>query len=317
MPITNLPKSVAVILINWNSYEYTHNCIQSLYEMEFQDFDIILVDNGSKDGSDKKLIKDFPNIIFLKIIDNIGFTGSNNLALNYCINREYKYSMLLNNDTIVEPDFLKILYDYINSHPEVAAVQPKIYFEHDRNLLWNAGSYFNHWTGQSYTEGYNKRITPNSEKLKEVDWITGCGLLVRTELLKTSGLLDESLFMYYEDVDLSFRIKESGLKLMYVPDSIIYHIAGAAYKTKKKTKEGIVNPIVHYHNARNQIWMIKQYLNPLQKIIAYTCTFAYFGAVLVYFLLRWRIVKFKTYLKAVKDGIKGKMTRKYKFDPSV
>ena len=317
MTSISLPKSIAVILINWNSYEYTRNCIQSLNKMEFKDFDIILVDNGSMDGSDDKLVKDFPDLIFLKIIHNIGFTGSNNLALNHCINRGYKYSMMLNNDTIVEPDFLEVLNKYMESNPYVAAVQPKIYFEHDRGLLWNAGSYFNRWTGQASTEGYNKRVTANSDKLKEVDWITGCGLLVRTELLKTAGLLDESLFMYYEDVDLSFRIKRSGLKLMYVPDSIIYHIAGAAYKTKKKTKEGIVNPIVHYHNARNQIWMIKKYLSPFQKITAYSYTFIYFGAVLVYFLLRWRLVKFRTYLKAIKDGLGGNMTSKYIFDPKI
>ncbi len=316
MPSNN-SKSVAIILINWNSYEYTRKCIQSLLAMTFEDFDIILVDNGSKDGSDQQLLKDFPELIFLKIINNIGFTGSNNLALNYCINRKYNYSILLNNDTIVEPDFLKVLVKYLDGHPEVGAIQPQIYFEHDRRLLWNAGSYFNKWTGRASTVGYNKRSAKTSNDLKEVDWITGCGFLLRTELLERSGLLDESLFMYFEDVDLSFRIKDLGYKLMYHPESIIYHIAGAAYKTKKKTKEGNVNPIVHYHAARNQIWIIKKYLNPIQKISAYAYVFTYFTVVISYFLVRWRIGKLKAYLKGIKDGLKGKMTEKYRFDRSI
>ncbi len=310
-------KKVAVILINWNSFDCTYDCILSLKEMPYKDYDIILVDNGSSDDSGERLQAMFPDVVYLKIIDNVGFTGSNNLALNYSLNRPYQYSLLLNNDTIVTPDFLEILVRYLDEHPETGAVQPRIYYNHDRSLLWNAGSYFNKWTGVTVSEGHKKRSTPTSNTLKEVDWITGCALLTRNEIIRKIGLLDECLFMYYEDVDFTFRIKNEGHKLMYIPDSVIYHIAGAAYKSKKKGKEGYVNPIVYYVNLRNRIWLLKKYTGPLQWPSVFLSCFFYYSGVLVYFLLRRRFVKLKATLKAIRDGIKGKMTSQYRFDPGI
>jgi len=310
-------KHTAIIIVNWNSFDVTHNCILSLKKMPYQDFSIIVVDNASADGSGEKLRQAHPDCDFIMSTTNAGFAGGNNMALNYAINRSYSYALLLNNDTLAEPFFLEILVDYMDQHPEVAGVQPRIFFEHDRNLIWNGGSYFNTWTGQTSTYGYHKRSDSKSEMLKEVDWITGCAFLMRTSVLPDAGLLDESYFMYYEDTDLSFRIRRLGYKLMYHPQSIIYHIAGGAFKQLKQDSEGSANHHVHYHNARNQIWLIKKFVSPLQKITAYLFTFLYITAVLCYFILRWRKTKFMTYIKGVKAGITGRATGNYHFNNSI
>ncbi len=271
--------------------------------MDYDNFDIILVDNDSTDGSGDKLSSDYPEVIYLKLPDNRGFTGGNNAGINYSLNHNYKYSLLLNNDTFVEPNFLEILVRYLAENPAAGAIQPKIYFNHNRSLLWNGGSWFNPWMGNDYVEGTGKTRSKTSESLKEPDWLTGCALMIRNDVIKKVGLLDESLFMYYEDVDYSFRIKESGYALIYHPESVIYHIAGASTRAKKKGKEGFLDPIVHYYLVRNRIWFLKKYLKPRHKITAYSCVSLYLGAMLSYFLLRRRFAKFNITIKAIRDGI--------------
>jgi len=312
-----MDKETAIIIINWNSYDCTRDCIESLQEMTFNNYDIILVDNDSKDGSGERLYAEYPYVIYLKLPDNKGFTGGNNHAMNYSVNRNYTYTLLLNNDTFVEPDFLEILIRYMKDHNAVGAIQPKIYFNHDRTLLWNGGSWFNPWTGNDYVEGTNQKVSKTSEVLKEPDWITGCAFLIRNDVIKKTGLLDESLFMYYEDVDYSFRIKNEGYSLIYHPESVVYHIAGASTRAKEKGKEGFLNPIVHYYLIRNKIWLLKKYLKPVQWISAGTINALYLSGTLVYFILRRRFVKLKMAIRAIKDGLSERMISKYHFDRNV
>ncbi len=307
-------EQTAIILVNWNGYECTKNCIESLKAMPFRKYDIILVDNNSKDNSGDILASAYPDLIYLKLPDNRGFTGGNNAGINYSLNRNYKYTLLLNNDTFVEPNFLKILARHLDEHDEIGAIQPKIYFNHNRQLLWNGGSWFNPWTGNDYVEGTGKKKSKTSEVLKEPDWLTGCALMLRNDVIRKTGLLDESLFMYYEDVDYSFRIKAQGYKLVYHPESIIYHIAGASTRAREKGKEGFLNPIVHYYLIRNRIWVLKKYLKPRHKATAAFFISIYLIGTLTYFLFRRRIVKLKTGLKAINDGLKGSMTMEYRFD---
>ncbi len=309
-------KKTAIIIINWNSFDCTFDCLESLSQMTYADYDIILVDNGSKDSSGERLKQEFPYVIFLKLDENIGFTGSNNLAMNYSINRDYKYTLLLNNDTFVEPDFLEILVNQLDEIKEAGAAQPKIYYNHDRSLLWNGGSHFNKWTGIDSVES-GKKVTRTSEIFKSPEWLTGCALLVRNDIIRKIGLLDESLFMYYDDVDYSFRIKQAGYKLIYCPKSVIYHIAGAAYRAKEKSREGFLNPVVHYYLVRNKIWILKKYLSLSQQITAAFVTFAYLIGILGYFLIRRRFKKFNITLKAIKDGLSGRLRLKYRFDKDV
>lgn len=296
-------EKVAIILINWNSYHLTNDCIKSLGNIEYPHTDVIVVDNGSADGSGDKLKAENEQIILIKSEFNTGFTGGNNLALQYSIEKGYKYSMLLNNDTIVEPGFLGPLVDFLNTHPEAGAIQPRIFFHHDRKLIWNAGAGYNKYLGYTYTRGYNKPSDPKDEIIRTVDWLTGCAFLTRNNILKQTGLLTEKFFIYYEDVDLSFRIKELGYKLYYHPMSIVYHIAGMANKNEVASHEGHLNPIVHYLSSRNRIWLLKKYT----PWFLYPGVFVYNSlrntGIIIYFALRFRFKKVRAVLKGIKDGV--------------
>lgn len=303
-------KKTAIILVNWNSFEYTQQCILSLQHSTGNNFDIIVIDNGSQDGSGKKLKATFPQIILIESDTNLGFTGGNNLGLEYSLNKGYQYSMLLNNDTEVEPDFLDILTDYMDQHPDIGAIQPKIFYHQDRTLLWDGGSYFNRLLGITYTSGLGKKPAQKHNIIKPVDWVTGCCFLTRNTILQETGLLAKNFFIYYEDVDLSFRIKQLGYKLIYYPDSVIYHIAGASNKKKEKGKEGYVNPIVHYLNFRNRIWLLKKYTPIYYAPTVILYTFFYTLTVMLYFAARFRFNKLSAVGKAVKDGLKGSVQYK-------
>jgi GT2 family glycosyltransferase len=294
---------VAIILVNWNSFDLTNDCIGSLNEIQYKKADIIVVDNGSHDHSADNLKKEHPNIILLRSDTNLGFTGGNNIGLQYSLDNGYEYSILLNNDTFVEKDFLDVLVDYMDKYPETGAIQSRIFLNHDRSLLWNGGSFYNQFLGLAYTTGYNKKSGPKYNYIKQVDWITGCTFMVRNSILKQTGLLAANLFIYFEDVDLSFRIKKLGYTLIYHPDSVIYHIAGMANRSKVKGKEGYLNPVVHYLAIRNRIWILKKHTRWLYVPGVFIYNLFYILSVMSYFAARLRFKKLKAALKAVKDGL--------------
>ena len=128
--------------------------------------------------------------------------------------------------------------------------------------------------------------------------------MVKTEVLKKVGLLYDPFFIYYEDVDLSFRIKNAGYDLGYAPASVIYHIAGMSHKSTKKTAEGYVSPKVHYLNARNHIWLLKKYTSALHAPTVILYQSLYYLSVTAYFILRGRWQKMKALYKGIGEGIK-------------
>ncbi len=293
----------AIILLNWNSYEHTANCIQSLHACQGEGFDIIVVDNGSQDGSMQEIRDNFPEVILLSFEKNLGFAGGNNSGFEYALEHQYEYIMMLNNDVFVEPTFVFHLLNYMDYHPEVGAIQPKIFFNDDRSKIWNGGSKYASFFGWTYSNKYMQKEGELQKAVHEVDWITGCALLVRSSVLKQTGLLNEHFFIYYEDVDLSFRIKKAGYKLIFHPDSIIYHIAGMSNKSKKKGPEGYANPIVHYLNFRNHLWFLRTWTKWYQWPTTILTYFAYSLAVMAYFVLRLRWKKLAAVGRGISDGL--------------
>jgi GT2 family glycosyltransferase len=299
-----MTKRVAIILVNWNGYTHTANCIDSLLNISYPHFQTIVVDNGSTDHSIPLLKKHYPNIKIIELGHNHGFTGGNNAAIRYAIDEGFEYTLLLNNDTYVTPSFLSELVTFIDQHPHVGAIQPKILFAHDHTLIWNTGSKFNSWLGYTSVPEYQKK-DHNNHSVAETEWITGCALLMRTSLFKKIGLLSDNMFLYYEDVDLSFRIKQTGHSLFIIPQSVIYHVAGVSGLNNEKSDKPSLKPIIHYYNVRNRIWILKKYVAwfKLPTVVIYN-TF-YIAALLLYFVLKGNPLKMKAVVKGLYDGFTG------------
>jgi GT2 family glycosyltransferase len=298
-------KKLAIVIINWNSFDLTSDTLVSLTSTSYKNYDIIVVDNFSTDNSAAQLEKDFPSIILLKSDENKGFTGGNNLGFDYAINEGYEYVMMLNNDVAVEPDFLEPLVVKLDMDEKIGGVQPLIYFYHDRELIWNAGSRYNTIFGIPYILGYYRKDKGQLQrkKQKSIDWITGCAFMIRTEVLKKVGVLKQDFFIYYEDVDLSFRIKEAGYALAYEASSVVYHKTGMSHKSKEKLKEGYLNPKVHYLNARNRLFVLKEYTQKIAIPTVILYQIIYFFGISFYFIFRRRWQKLKAWNNGIKDGL--------------
>ena len=279
-----MPKQIAIIIVNWNSYDLTHDTLVSLSKTTYTNYDIIVVDNCSEDGSGDKLKENLSNIILLQSTKNNGFTGGNNIGMQYAIEHGYENVLLLNNDVAVAPNFIEPLLQKLASHEKISAVQPLIYFHHNHELIWNAGSKYNALLGIPRTPQYNKKDIGQQEikKQKQIDWITGCAIMLKTKALQKVGLFRESFFIYYEDVD---------------------HIAGMSHKSKEKTMEGYISPKVHFLNARNRIWVLKKYTYTLAIPFVVLYQIFYFFGIGFYFIFRRRWAKLEAWNKGIWDGL--------------
>lgn len=298
-----MPKPVAVILLNWNTPLHTIACINSLKKYCNQSlFDVIVADNGSADNSLPELQGTFKDVVFIDNKENLGFAEGNNRALIYSIDNGYTYSLLINTDTLVDEDIITALSRHLELHPKAAAVQPAIYWMHDRNKIWNGEGDFNAVTGVVRSD--TKLPTANELALfKKVKWVTGCCVLLRNSALQKSGLLNKQFFLYFEDVELSYRLRNYGFELHYLPSSKMYHEAGVSAKVSPQKKEGKLSPVIHYYVSRNHIWFLRKYGNTAFLPVYALRNALYYGALFVYFKLRGRNEKASNLIKGLKDGL--------------
>jgi GT2 family glycosyltransferase len=296
-----MAKPVAIILLNWNTPVHTINCIASLKQYaKGEVFDIIVADNGSTDGSLAVIKGQFPELIYIDNKENLGFAEGNNRGLSYSIEQGYTYSLVMNTDTEVDEDIVSKLTSHLELHPEVAAVQPAIYWMHDKTRLWNGMGCFNKVFGLFYSD---KSFPRQSATFKIAEWLTGCCLMIRNSALAKSGMFNKQLFLYYEDVDLSFRLRGAGYKLHYLPACKMYHEAGASAKVNVNKREGTLSPIIHYYISRNRLWVLRKYGSPVYYPIYFLiCTF-YYGTLWIYFKLRGRNEKAALLIKGLKEGL--------------
>ncbi|MDC0377876.1 glycosyltransferase family 2 protein [Flavobacteriaceae bacterium] len=295
--------SVAIILVNWNSYDFSVNCINSLNKCNYKNFKIILVDNGSKDLSIDKLSLKFKDIHFIKNKSNLGFTGANNIGISSALKQKYDYIMLLNNDTVVEKNFLKHLVVRFENDNKIGAIQPLILQMNNPDKIWNAGGKFFRLIGLPIVIGNGKNIKAINLKKHYTDWISGCCIMLKSKIIDEIGLLDNSFFAYFEDVDWSLRIKNAGYFLGIEKSSIIYHYESGSSKSNSKSKEGYLDPMIHYYNFRNHIKLIKKHKKYFGIFFPYFFQIFKFLIFSFYFIIRFRFVKLKKMLQGFIDGI--------------
>ncbi|MFB1081792.1 glycosyltransferase family 2 protein [Jeotgalibacillus sp. JSM ZJ347] len=270
-------KSVAIILLNWNAYNDTVECLHSLEKLVYRNFRVFLVDNDSKDQSYEKLRADQLSGAFslpLTIIQsgsNIGCAGGNNVGLKAAYEEGYEYLWMLNNDTIVDQHSLTRLVEEMETNVQIGIVGSKI-INMNNNLVWFAGGSINQYLGTSTPYGIDRQESEKFNTRKEVGFVVGCSMLFRRELIDLIGWLDEDYFIYYEDTDWNLKAKKAGMKIVYVPDSLIYH------KESSSTKSEELSPHYAYYLMRNGYLFVKRN-NPKYKLIA-----------LLY--MTYRIVKF-------------------------
>ena len=288
---------VAIILVNWNGLDFTVACLDSLRNLDFPNYEVILVDNASDNQEGTLLQKQFPEIKLVQSSSNLGFAGGNNLGIRHALEQGFSHVLLVNNDTLVASDFLAKMLELIEKYPAVGVVQPLIFWMKDRNQVWSAGGKWNAWLGRAITLLEPKKVTAGLQKL---DWATGCCMLISRAALLKAGLLNEQYFAYFEDVEWSLRFREKGFEIALAPQAMIYHEAGAS--SKKRHSEGTLSPRVFYYHVRNQFFLIRTAVSSIHKPFAFGYHLIRFVFWAVYFVVRGRFKKLKSVAKGIWDG---------------
>ncbi len=247
---------VIVVVLTWNSCDVTADCLHSLRRSRFAAFHLVVVDNGSTDGTAGRLRQMFPEVTVLETGRNLGFTGGMNTGLRWMLSTAADHAVLLNNDTIVDPEALGALVAALDAEPDVAVACPKIYFWDAPQVLWFAGGRLSLWTGIGVNVGRRETDRGQYDRRRDITFANGCVLALRRATIERVGLLDESLFAYAEDTDYSLRVRARGGRLVYVPAARIWHREGFASKTN------LGNPKRIYYGTRNQLRVFARHARP-------------------------------------------------------
>ncbi|SUY45820.1 glycosyltransferase [Clostridium putrefaciens] len=264
---------LAIVILNWNGYEDTIECLESIVKNETDKFTVFLLDNGSSDGSliyieewiksnyklkniivdDKefnvmKSYNDF-NLIFIRGEKNLGFAGGNNLVLNK-VKYNYEYSLLLNNDTVITEDSISNMVRYLDDNKNTGALSCNIRLYRDKQMLWNAGGRFTLYGDRRYyTQNKIDRLIKQGKESLVTPFITGCVLMIRKEILLKHGVLSEKFFFGEEDFNYCKRLKNNNVLVESILTSIIYHKVGSSINKTGITNRSRCNSyVVHFSN---------------------------------------------------------------------
>ncbi len=251
--------SVYVIIVNWNGKKDTEICLSSLRRIDKQraDVHVVVVDNGSSDDSIVSIQQKFPEVTVLPTGENLGFTGGNNVGIDYALKQNADFIWLLNNDTIVDGHVLSVLDAFDDHH--VGICGSKIYFahghefHHDRykdsdrgRVIWYAGGLVDWANMYASHRGVDEVDSGQYDTREPTPFITGCSMMIRRDVLEKIGVLDDRYYLYYEDLDFCLRAKEAGFSLWYVPTSLLWHVnAGSSSRPGNQLQE--------YYQTRNRL----------------------------------------------------------------
>ena len=215
---------VFVVVPNWNGAESIASCLDSLQQQTTTAI-VIVVDNGSVDGSVQLIKEKYPGVVLLEQPKNLGFAGGVNVGIKYAIAHNAKFVALFNNDAIADKNWLLNLQQKLNSNPKLGIVASKI-VDSEQKHLDSTGEFYTTW-GLPYPRGRDEAVSDKYDDQTVIFGASGGASLYRVEMLKQIGLFDEAFFAYYEDVDISFRAQLAGWKIEYVSSAVAYHQIGA------------------------------------------------------------------------------------------
>ncbi len=250
---------VYIIILNWNGWKDTAECIESCLKLSYPNFRLIIVDNGSTDGSESILRKHFPNINLIQTGKNLGFAGGNNAGITHALSHGADYVWLLNNDTVVDPDSLSELIKVAEHDEQTGIVGSKIHYYDDPQKIWFAGGIWDKNQPFALHRGVNEVDVGQYDDISSVGFITGCSLLARCSMINKIGLMKEDYFLYWEDVDWNATAAERGWKILFAPQSRIRHKVSASINEKSQVQS--------YYFMRSGLLFFQRHA--LLKVISY------------------------------------------------
>lgn len=253
------PPSVGVVVLSWNGREDTLGALESLREVTYRPLAVVVVDNGSDDGTFEAVRAEHPEVDLVRSESNLGYAEGNNLGIRRALDLGSDYVLVLNNDVVVDPGFVTALVLEAERRPEAAALSSKVLYLDPPDLIWFAGATFDPRSGYNgRLRGYRRRDGREYSRVTETDRACGAAMLVSRRVLDEIGSFDADLFCYSEDLDWSLRARRAGYRLYVVPESRVWHKVSVA-------SGGESSPTTLYYGARNTIEVCERHA-PLGRI---------------------------------------------------
>ena len=224
-------RSVNLFVLNWNGRDLTLDCLSSLEKITYPNVKVYVIDNGSSDNSVTAIRNQFPDYEIIELPENYGFARGNNAGFEL-VKQKADYTIFLNNDTIVDPNFVEPLINAMESNSTVKQSTPKIFYADNLDYIWFGGGKVSLWAGWIRHLGIRQKDSMQFSFDRNVDYATGCCVCMRTVDFESIGMFDESFLMYGEDVDLSLRFRKQGGQILFVPESKIWHKVSSSIGTQ-------------------------------------------------------------------------------------
>lgn len=242
-------KKIGIVLVNYNGGKYQNDCIKTIYNQNYKNIDVVVVDSASTDDSIEKLEKEYPSVHVIRKNENVGVAVGNNIGIKCCIENGAEYVLLLNNDTELDSHLLKNLERKASSS---TVVVPKIYFYSPDNWIWFGGGGMDWKKASGYHIGLREVDKGQYDKEMDILYSPTCCMMIHKSVFNTVGYIDESTFMYYDDTDFCVRLIDNGINIKYVPDAFMWHKVSSS-------SGGMQSKIGVYYNNRNQLYFMKKY----------------------------------------------------------
>ncbi len=264
-----MPK-VFLLILNWNKPLDTIECIDSCLKLDYDNYEILLVDNHSEDDSVAQLKNRYPKIHLVVNSENLGYAGGNDVGLQYALKQNADFILILNNDTVLDPQMLSLLVQAAKDHPKAGLLAPKVLYYDDPSLINSLGTSMDWFRMRPYLGECHRKDTGNYDPILHKDILVGCALLVPKKTIERIGIIDEKFFLFHEEADWCFRSLRAGFENLVVPKAVIYHKASKTMREFSST--------THYYSTRNFLYMARRNASFLNHIKMY------FG--LLYYVLK-------------------------------
>jgi GT2 family glycosyltransferase len=288
---------VGVVIVTHNLKESLRETLESLRKLNYPNLSVVVSDNASRDGSQEMVRKLFPEVHLLDHAEEQGYARAASLGMAFLADRT-KYIFSTTNDVIFDPQMLDVLVRYAEAHPEAGVLGTKIYFFDRPTVIWHAGARVNPIHGHTYHFGWERQDHPRYDRIRECDYVTGCGFLLRSDVLKKVEFFNEDLRFYSEDADLCYRIREQGYRVVYIPGARMWH--------KVSTTLAKNRPLQLRYSTRNGLYLLQRHrigFYPLSLLVhlLLVCPFK-----MTLFALVWRWKNSLGIYQGIRDWRQGK-----------
>lgn len=263
--------SVAIILLNFNNYPDTAECLNSLEKVQYEQLEIIVVDNASPDGSGEKIQKDFPDITYIQSGNNGGFSSGNNAGIQHALAKHFDYVMLLNNDTVVSPNFLESLVAAGEKFADVGIITGKGFYYSEPDKLHMCGGQLQKYKVTYKRFGADQLDADYESKEGHVNFASCYFMLVKSAVFREVGLLNDRYFGGTEETEFNYIVQKHGWKVYFCPQSKIWHKIGGSFRCGGYDAT--------YLSLRNKMLFAKNNYTLLEKVFWYPLYLIYLSIV--------------------------------------